>query len=160
MMNTANRTLGTLLRHLIEKLDCAVELGYRRAGLDYSPRYTPIIRACIELGSGSIKVLARHVGMTHSAVSQTVTQLVKAGLVQISSGADAREHIVSLTTKATQMLPALQEIWRATNAAASELDAELLYPLSLLIEQAIEALELRPFSERREAHQRLLELNA
>jgi DNA-binding MarR family transcriptional regulator len=143
-----NPTLGTLLRHLIEKLDGAVEESYAESGLDYRPRYTPIVRALIESGPASIRTISRSAGITHSAVSQTVSQMIERGLVQFESGGDARERIVALTPAAKAMLPKLQQHWRATNAAADALDTELSMPLSDLLREAIEALDRRSFAQR------------
>jgi hypothetical protein len=46
------------------------------------------------------------------------------------------------------MLPELQSIWQATDTAAGRLDAELPFPLSSLLADAIAALEKRSFEER------------
>ncbi|HLJ91494.1 MAG TPA: MarR family transcriptional regulator [Candidatus Angelobacter sp.] len=141
-------TLGTLLRHLIDILDGAVEQSYARSGLDYRPRFTAIVRSLIELGPSSIRTISRRAGVTHSAVSQTVSQMASQGLVKLKASGDARERIVSLTSKAEAMIPTLEEHWAATNAAAQALDAELAMPLTELVSEAIQALERRPFLER------------
>lgn len=143
-----NATLGTLLRHLIEKLDGAVEESYTQSGLDYRPRYTPVVRALIESGPASIRAISRSAGITHSAVSQTVAQMMERGLVQFEAGGDARERIVALTPAAQAMIPKLQQHWHATNAAADALDTELSMPLSKLLHEAIEALDRRSFAQR------------
>jgi DNA-binding MarR family transcriptional regulator len=137
-----------LLRHLIELLDGAVEQTYRDAQLDYRPRYTPVLRALIAGGPASIKDLAAHAGLTHSAASQTVAQMRRAGLVQVERGTDMRRQVVSLTTRAKTMIPTLERMWEVVNEAARELDAELVHPLSQLVEGAIVALERRPFGDR------------
>jgi DNA-binding MarR family transcriptional regulator len=142
------RTLGTLLRHLIELLDGAVEQTYRDAQLDYRPRYTPVLRALIATGPASIKNLAEHAGLTHSAASQTVAQMRRDGLVEVERGADKRRQVVSLTSRATTMIPTLEKMWQAVNEVAEELDDELMGPLSQVVEEAIEALERRPFRDR------------
>lgn len=141
-------TLGTLLRHLIEHLDGAVEATYRRAGLDYRPRYTPVVRALVALGPVSIRAIAQRAGVTHSAASQTVSQMVKEGLAELHPGTDGRERIVALTPRAQAMLPALEGHWRAVNAAADRLDRDLSAPLSGVLVEAIAALERRPFGTR------------
>lgn len=141
-------TLGTLLRHLIEKLDGAVEQSYAQSGLDYRPRYTPVVRALIELGPASIRAISRSAGITHSAVSQTVGQMVERGLVGFESGGDARERIIALTAAAKAMIPALQRHWQATNTAAEMLDTELSMPLSDLLREAIDALDRTSFAHR------------
>jgi DNA-binding MarR family transcriptional regulator len=147
-MAGSTRTLGTLLRHLVELLDGAVEEAYRDAQLDYRPRYTPVLRALITLERASIKDLAVHAGLTHSAASQTVAQMLRVGLVEVERGADMRQQVVSLTIHAMAMIPTLEQIWEVVNETARELDAELAYPLSHVVEEAIVALERRPFSDR------------
>lgn len=147
-MSLPSATLGTLVRHLIELLDGEVESAYVAAGLDWRPRYTPLLRALMRLGPVSIKTLALQIGISHSAVSQTVAQMRAARLLALRPGVDARERIVALTPKAVKMIPALQRQWAATNAAAAQLDAELSSPLSVLLDEAITALHQRPYGER------------
>ncbi|MBB3804251.1 DNA-binding MarR family transcriptional regulator [Xanthomonas arboricola] len=141
-------TLGTLVRHLIELLDGDLEAVYAASGLAWRPRYTPVLRVLMQLGPVSIKVLAQEIGITHSAASQTVAQMVKQRLVALKPGADARERIVVLTARTRQMIPALQRQWAATNAAAAQLDAELSVPLSAVLAEAIAALNQRSFATR------------
>jgi DNA-binding MarR family transcriptional regulator len=147
-MVTRSPTLGTLMRHLIDLLDGDVEAAYAMAGLDWRPRYTPVLWALMREGAVSIRALSRVIGITHSAVSQTVSQMQRDGLVELTAGVDARERIVALSGKAEAMIPALQRQWAATNAAADQLDAELSAPLSKIASEAIEALTLTPFGER------------
>ena len=147
-MVTAARTLGTLIRHLIELLDGAVEQTYRDAQLDYRPRYTPVLRVLTARGPASITDLAAHAGLTHSAASQTVAEMRRAGLVEVARGTDKRRQVVSFTTRATDMIPTLEELWEVVNEAAQELDGEVAYPLSQVVEEAIAALERRPFRDR------------
>jgi len=155
-MANASPTLGTLMRHLVDLLDRDVEAAYVAAGLAWRPRYTPVLRAFRALGPASIRALSKEIGATHSAVSQTVSQMAKDGLVELKPGADARERIVALTPKAQAMIPALERQWAATNAAADQLDSELSAPLSKIAAEAIEALTDQPFGERiRQAAQAL-----
>lgn len=148
VMSTPSPSLGTLVRHLIELLDGDLEAVYAASGLTWRPRYTPVLRVLMRLGPVSIKVLAQEIGITHSAASQTVAQMVKQRLVALKPGADARERIVVLTARTRQMIPALQRQWAATNAAAAQLDAELSVPLSAVLAEAIAALNQRSFATR------------
>jgi DNA-binding MarR family transcriptional regulator len=141
-------TLGSLLRHLVELLDNDVERTYRNAGLDYRPRFTPVMRALSESGPCSIREIAVYAGISHSAASQTVAEMLERTFVLIRPGADARERIVHLTSRGRALLPSLRGFWDATNAAADELVRELGVPLPELLIQAIHALEQRPFGDR------------
>ena len=69
--------LGTLLRHMLELLDGDVQRAYDELGLDYRPRYTPVVAALLDLGPSSIQDIARAAGITHSAASQTVAQMAE-----------------------------------------------------------------------------------
>ncbi len=142
------RTLGTALRHLLELLDGDVQAIYREEGLDYRPRYTPIMRALSKGQPIAIRDLAVAAGITHSAASQTVAKMKRAGLVEQVSGVDGRERAVKLTRRGRASLPKLEVRWVATNAAAQALDRELSKRLTECVEEAIAALEARPFRDR------------
>jgi DNA-binding MarR family transcriptional regulator len=153
------RTLGTALRHLLELLDGDVAAVYEEEGLQYRPRFTPIMRALASGASIAIRDLAAAARITHSAASQSVARMKQMGLVE-QAGAkdgDARERAVRLTRRGKALLPKLEVRWRATNAAAEELDKELSQRLTVCVEEAIAALEARPFKQRiRTNEQRLL----
>jgi DNA-binding MarR family transcriptional regulator len=150
-MHPQSSTLGTLLRHLIDLLDSEVEAAYEAADLAWRPRYTPVLRALMRKGPQTIKAIAGDIGISHSAVSQTVTQMVKEDLVALQPGRDARERIVALTQKTEQMIPRLERQWAAVNQAADTLDQELSAPLSGVVKEAIAALSEEPFGERIQA---------
>jgi len=147
-------TLGTLLRHLIECLDGAVEEAYLRAGIDYKPRYTPIVRALQALGPASIRAISQHAGITHSAASQSVTDMSKRSLLVIAPGVDARERIISLSPAAEAMLPRVKQQWQITEAAARSLDAELGFSLPEVLQKTLTLLAERSFSERIDAERK------
>lgn len=141
--------LGTQLRHLIELLDGAVEAAYEEASLRYRPRYTPVMRALATHGALTIGEIAAQAGITQPAATQTVAVMVKEGLLETSAGKlDGRQKMVRLSATGRAMLPRLQQCWQATAAAAASLDAQLPYPLSEALADAIAALREQPFGER------------
>jgi DNA-binding MarR family transcriptional regulator len=141
--------LGTRLRHVLDLLDGDVAQVYADLGLpEYRPRFSPVVRALVALGPSSIRDLARAIGVTHSAASQTVAQMSRRGLVTLEPGADARQRIVRLTGKARSLLPVIDAEWAATGAAAADLDAELPVPLGQMLTAIIRAVERRPMRER------------
>jgi DNA-binding MarR family transcriptional regulator len=143
------RGLGTLLRHLLELLDGDVERTYAELGLDYRPRFTPVVRALLESEPRSIREIADHSGLTHSAVSQTVAEMKRAGLLSlVKDRADARARQARLAPRCRAMLPRLEQQWSATNSAADGLDEELSNSLRAAVTDAIAALERNPFRQR------------
>jgi DNA-binding MarR family transcriptional regulator len=141
-------SLGTELRRLIELLDGDAERRYASLGLNYRPRYTPIVKALEAFGPSSIKSISQCSGLSHSAVSQTVAQMVKVGLLTCGEGKDGRERIAKPTAALLQMMPVLHAQWEATADAAHQLDTELSAPLLNIVGEAILALQRRPFAER------------
>ncbi|MEV4051454.1 helix-turn-helix domain-containing protein [Amycolatopsis sp. NPDC049688] len=141
--------LGTRLRHVLETLDGDVARFLADIGLEgYRPRYSPVVRALLARGPLAIRDLAAEMRVTHSAASQTVAQMSRAGLVTLEPGADARQRIVSLTAKTRELLPLIEAEWAATTEAAETLEAELPYSLRALLDAIVEALDRKPFRER------------
>lgn len=141
--------LGTQLRHLIELLDGAVQQAYADAGLDYRPRYTPVMRVLAQQQSATIGQLAELAGITQPAVTQTVALMKKEGLLLVAaSGEDGRQRVVRLSRQGEALMPRLQACWQATKRAADSLDTELEFPLSECLAQAIAVLGQRSFGDR------------
>ncbi|WP_331487980.1 MarR family winged helix-turn-helix transcriptional regulator [Luteimonas endophytica] len=142
-------TLGTRLRHLLQLLDGGVERSYLAAGLvDYRPRYTPVVRALQAHGPLSIRSLADAAGLSHSALSQTVAQMERAGWVRTEPDSDARSKRVLMSPALIEALPLLAGHWEATARAAAGLDREIGAALADVAAAAIAALERRPFDDR------------
>jgi DNA-binding MarR family transcriptional regulator len=150
--------LGTQLRHLTELLDEAVGEAYAGEGLAYRPRYTPIFRALLARREATVGRIAEIAGITQPAATQTIALMAKDGLVVSSPGSsDRRQRLIRLSDEGRALAPHLQACWRATAAAAADLDADLSMPLSALLQEAIAALTAKPFGDRiaaaRQAHQ-------
>jgi DNA-binding MarR family transcriptional regulator len=96
----------------------------------------------------SIRDLAHTVGVTHSAASQTIAQMTRAGLVTLEPGADARQRIAHLTPRTHALMPTIEAEWNATVTAMRDLDAELPMPLADLLTELGHALQRRPFRQR------------
>lgn len=140
--------LGGLLRALLERLDGDVERLYREHGAEFRPKHYPIAQVLLGHDRVSLTRIAAECGVTHSAVSQTVAEMTRRGLVKTHAGTDARERLVSLTAKGRRTCAELVPLWEAIHAAAADLDKELAVPLSRLASDALDALDRRPFGER------------
>ncbi|MGW4804996.1 MarR family winged helix-turn-helix transcriptional regulator [Kitasatospora sp. NPDC004272] len=99
-------------------------------------------------GPMTITELAESVHRTHSALSQKVAAMRRAGWVETLPGEDARSKRVALTPKAREVVGRLAAEWEATEAALVELEAELPYPLSRVVADIEQALARRGFHDR------------
>jgi DNA-binding MarR family transcriptional regulator len=141
--------LGTLLRHVLDEMEGDIASVLSDLGTPgYRPRFSPVVRALVAVGPVPISDLARAIGVTHSAASQTVAQMASRGFVTLKPGEDARQRVVHLTAKARDLLPKIEAEWAATASAAAEMDAELPFPLAELVPAIAIALQRRPFRQR------------
>jgi DNA-binding MarR family transcriptional regulator len=137
------------LRHLIELLDSAVERAYTDLGLDYRPRYTPVMRVLMRQGSATVGEIAESAAITQPAVTQTISRMAEAGLVSIEPGdRDARQRIIQLTPEGQALVPKLERCWQATAMAAKSLDQDLALQLGDVLEATLMALDKRSFDDR------------
>jgi DNA-binding MarR family transcriptional regulator len=134
---------------LLAALDDEIGRFYADNGIDdLKPSWVLEIVRLHARGPMTIAELARSVGRTHSALSQKVAAMRAAGWLETIPGPDGRSKVVTLTKKAERVVPLLAAEWRATEAAITELEAELPYPLSRVAEDIGAALSRRGFYER------------
>jgi len=145
--------LGTQLRHLVELLDDGVSQANDYPGLDYRPRYTPVMKALAGGGELTIGQLADAARISQPAATQTVAVMAREGLVEVAAGeADARQRVVALSAAGRALLPRLQRAWEATDRAAAALDAET--GLLAAVAATLAALDRQSFAERIAAERR------
>ncbi|MEV4890868.1 MarR family winged helix-turn-helix transcriptional regulator [Nonomuraea sp. NPDC055795] len=137
------------LRLLQARMDEDIARLYTEARIDgLKPSYVMELIKLHLRGPMTIKELAEAVQRTHSALSQKVAAMRRAGLVETVTGADARSKQVMLTDRATAMIDRLMAEWRATESALAELESEIPYPLGQVVLDIERALERRSFHDR------------
>jgi DNA-binding MarR family transcriptional regulator len=134
---------------LLAAMDDEIARLYADNGVpDLKPSWVlEVIRLHVR-GPMTIAELARSVNRTHSAMSQKVAAMRAAGWLETEPGADARSKVVTLTPKAEAVAGKLAAEWRATEAAVTELESELPYPLTKVAEDIGSALQARSFRDR------------
>jgi DNA-binding MarR family transcriptional regulator len=134
---------------LLSDMDDEIARVYADNGIDdLKPSWVlEIIRLHVG-GPMTIAELARSVGRTHSALSQKVAAMRSAGWLETARGADARSKRVTLTAKAERVAGLLAAEWRATEAALTEIESELPYPLTRVADDIRAALARKSFHDR------------
>jgi DNA-binding MarR family transcriptional regulator len=99
-------------------------------------------------GPMTIRQLADSVGRTHSALSQKVAAMARAGLVETRVGRDGRMREVHLTDRARALVGRMRAEWQATERVLAELEAETPYALSQAVRDLEQALEHKSFYAR------------
>lgn len=134
---------------LLNELDRDIAGLYLERGIEgVGTRFVGPLIALGRFGAMTVQELASRRGVTHSAMSQTVSAMRAAELVESAPGPDARTRRVKLTPRAEEVLPFLMAEWRATEATVRALDAELPYPLTRVVADIRAALAERSFPAR------------
>jgi DNA-binding MarR family transcriptional regulator len=137
------------LRLLLSAMDDDISRIYAEARIDgLKASYVMELIRLHTRGPMTITELAVSVQRTHSAVSQKVAAMRKAGLVRTVPGPDARSKKVTLTAKSRRIVGRLAAEWRATEAAVAEIEAEIPYPLSRAATDIEQALQRTSFHDR------------
>jgi DNA-binding MarR family transcriptional regulator len=135
------RLLGAMDQDIASLYD---EVGASRV----RPRFVGPLIQLGRAGPMTIRELADRIEVTHSAMSQTVAAMRKAGLVDDAETTDRRTRRIALSERGHELLPLMRAEWRATEATIRELEAGMPYPLSRAVQDIQRALAGRPFSER------------
>ncbi|RMB08739.1 MarR family winged helix-turn-helix transcriptional regulator [Eilatimonas milleporae] len=139
--------LGELLRHLIDLVDGGTQSVYGKMGLDYRPRYTPLMRG-IGRGQSTVTDITAAVQITQGAVSRTAKLMEADGIIHRETGEDSRSSVLRLTEKGLMLLDRLERHWEDTFTAIEDLETEINHPLRDTLTSAISALEADGFSQR------------
>lgn len=141
------------LKMLLNAMDADIASLYPAQGAGaVSTRFSMVLVRLKYRGPLTIRDLAAQVGVTHSAMSQTVAAMKKEGLIESSPGTDARTRVVQLTDAGLALVPFLEAEWRATEAAWAELEQEIPYALAQVVEDLNSALARRTFRDRLLGH--------
>jgi DNA-binding MarR family transcriptional regulator len=140
---------GTRLRRLSEKLDRQVEALYGARGVEFQPRWFPVIIALVEHREASVGELAAMLGITHAAVSQVRGELIAAGLIRVKADpADKRRQLLALSAKGARYAQNLAPLWLAIADATDDLLREAAPNLLIALNAVEAALEGHSMAER------------
>jgi DNA-binding MarR family transcriptional regulator len=139
--------LGSKLRQLITRLDGDVQQLYGEMRVSFRPRFYPVVRLLLR-ESQNVNSITAQVGVSQPAITQTLSEMKKVGLITTKPGRDRRNQIIRLTSKGQSLAERLQPVWSATDRAAAGLDADLTARLSAIVDEALAALDKKPFRDR------------
>lgn len=141
--------LGSRLRRLADTITADAAKVYQSYNLELDPKWYPIIYMLSQQGTSSISQLASDISHSHPSVSQTVKQLVKKEIVNISKDDnDSRVTLVSLTELGNALIAQLEEQSRDVYQALEKLERDAGVSLWQAIEDTELELEKSSFYQR------------
>ncbi|MBF9223186.1 bifunctional helix-turn-helix transcriptional regulator/GNAT family N-acetyltransferase [Hymenobacter ruricola] len=129
--------LGSRLRRMSEYFTSEAAGIYADYGLDFQPRWYPVFYLVAHRPGISSNEIADQIGHTHASVSQIVKELVRNGLLAMTTDPqDQRRRLMTLTEQGQAVLPQLRaqtdDVRRSMQALLTEADANLWQALDRL----------------------------
>jgi DNA-binding MarR family transcriptional regulator len=97
-------------------------LVYKEHGIDFEPKWFPVVYVLHEKGPTSVVDLATEVGIAHPSVIQLVKELEAKKLVRSSADkSDGRRRLLTLTPAAVKLVKKMKPVWKKIHAAVEEM---------------------------------------
>ena len=116
---------GSRLRRLSEYFLAEVNKVYEQAGIPFDASWFPVFYLLSKQQPLPMIDISEQLEISHSAVSQMVTNLKKKGLLKTTPcKEDGRRQLVAFSKKGEELLQQIQPVWTAITEAMNELVME------------------------------------
>lgn len=116
---------GSRLRRLSETFLADVNRIYATHQLHFDASWFPVFYILARQQEVSIRDISEELGISHSAVSQLVSNLQQKGLIRsTTSAADGRKKVVAFTNKGQKLQQQVAPVWQALTKAMETLTKE------------------------------------
>jgi DNA-binding MarR family transcriptional regulator len=114
--------ISTRLQRLSEQIRRDGLLIYKAHGIDFEPKWFPIIYTLHIKPVLSVVEIAAEIGYTHPSTISLLKELEKRKLIQSRRDrADERKRLIRLTTKGKALVRQMQPVWNVMTADLTEL---------------------------------------
>lgn len=131
--------IATRLQRLSDQFRKEGTLIYKAAGIDFEPKWFPVIYTLYRKPGLGVVELAMEIGYAHPSTILLLRELEKAKLIKSKKDKhDERKRLLLLSEKGQQLVAEMQPVWKAMTTAIEELTAT---PNNLM--KAIEEVEAK-----------------
>ena len=110
--------IATRLMRLSEQLRRDGALVYKEAGIDFEPKWFPVIYVLYYKNSLSVVELAAEIGYTHPSTISLLKELEKQKLVKGQKDkTDQRKRIITLTQQGRELVARMEPVWHTFRQA-------------------------------------------
>jgi MarR family transcriptional repressor of mepA len=151
-MNVINETgilaLSTRLQRLSEQLRKDGALLYKTFGIDFEPKWFPVIYTLYHKEVLSVVEIAAEIGYTHPSTISLLRELEKQKLIRSKKDkTDERKRLIMLTPKGQELILQMKPVWEIMTTILTEIAANQNNLLKA-IEEAEEKLAKQSFLQR------------
>jgi len=143
--------ISTRLQRLSEKIRKEGFLVYKENGIDFEPKWFPVIYTLHLKPILSVVELATEIGYTHPSTITLLKELEKEKLIRSKKDKnDERKRLLQLSEKGKKLVEQMQPVWGIIIAAITEL-TDTQNNLMKAIVEVEQQLEQKSFFERAKA---------
>src|ERR1700722_18744143 len=114
--------IATRLQRLADRFRKDGVLIYKAQGIDFEPKWFPVIYTLHHKPGIGVMELAAEIGYAHPSTIILLKELEKEKLIQSKKDRrDERKRLLLLTEKGQQLIGRMQPVWEAMTAATAEL---------------------------------------
>ncbi|WP_214071599.1 MarR family transcriptional regulator [Mucilaginibacter sp. dw_454] len=140
--------LATRLQRLSEQMRKDGLLIYKAHGIDFEPKWFPIIYTLHFKPVLSVVELANEIGYAHPSTITLLKELEKLKIIKSGKDkADERKRLVQLTEKGKALIEQMKPVWQIITAAATQL-IDTKTNLMKAIEEVEQQMELQGMYQR------------
>lgn len=141
--------VGSRLRRLSDYIMKEGKEVYRTNGIDFEPRWFPVFYLLSNEPSLTVVSIAEHLKITHSAVSQTVKELIKNDIITTSDHrSDKRKKALTLSPKGEELLHQMKPLWADIASSLNDMVREHHNHLIAAMQEIESSFEQASFTER------------
>ncbi len=114
--------IGTRLKRMSDRFLTDVSNIYKKLSIPFEVSWFPLFYLLHNKERLSVTEIAKELHITHSAVSQLVTNLQKKGLVKFTNDKnDKRKRIIGFTESGQKMMNEIKPVWKSMKESMQSL---------------------------------------
>lgn len=140
--------ISTRLQRISDRLRKDGLQIYKENGIEFEPKWFPVIYTLEQKKCLSIGELAAEIGYAHPSTISLLKELEKEKLIiSVKDKKDDRKRLIQLTAKAEELITRMRPVWKIMTAAATEL-TDTTNNIMLAINEVEAAFKKKSFLER------------
>ncbi|NIG54394.1 MarR family winged helix-turn-helix transcriptional regulator [Chitinophaga sp. Cy-1792] len=140
--------ISTRLQRVAEQLRKDGQQIYKAHGIDFEPKWFPVVFSLHKKGTMSVTEIAQEIGYTHPSTISLLKELEKQKLIRSKKDKqDERKRLLLLTDKGQELVAGMVPIWHRMEQALAALTATE-HNLMLAIGEVEAAMATKSFFER------------
>ncbi|MDF2550766.1 MAG: MarR family transcriptional regulator [Chryseobacterium sp.] len=140
--------LSTRLQRLSEQLRKDGALIYKEFGIDFEPKWFPVIFTLHHKKILSVVEIANEIGYTHPSTISLLKELEKQKIIiSKKDKSDERKRLIELSSKGIELIKKIQPVWKLISTILSEI-ADNENHLLKAIEEVEEKIAAQSFFQR------------